>query len=241
MITPKPGGARIPDITRKFKMKKTIIVDIETGPLPQEQILYLIPEFKPEDVKTGNLKDPAKIEEKIAAACAAHRESFIRDAALDALTCKIVAIGMKPLNEEPAFLVGQEFPEGEIAILTQFNEMIRVDSTPATIVTFNGNTFDLSVIFRRCLIHNIQPPRHLRSGRYWSAFSCDLREEWQLGDKKTKGSLDSICQAMGIGRKSGNGKDFAALLKTDPYAAIAYLRNDLVLTEALYKRLVPQY
>jgi uncharacterized protein YprB with RNaseH-like and TPR domain len=130
---------------------------------------------------------------------------------------------------------------GEVAILTQFNELLRADSNPATIVTFNGHTFDLPFIFRRCWAHQMQPPAHLRSGRYWSAYSLDLREVWQMGDRMAKGSLDSVCQALGLGKKTGDGAEFAVLIKTDPDAAIAYLRNDLVLTEALYKRLVPQY
>ena len=40
--------------------------------------MALAPEFKPENVKTGNLKDPAKIEEKIEAARESHYDDIFR-------------------------------------------------------------------------------------------------------------------------------------------------------------------
>jgi hypothetical protein len=72
----------------------TIIFDIETGPLPESELLAMLPAFDPAEVKTGNLKDPAKIAEKIAEAEANHRRDFIERAALDPLTGRVVAIGV---------------------------------------------------------------------------------------------------------------------------------------------------
>jgi hypothetical protein len=95
--------------------------DIETGPLPAEMLRELCPPyerpphpgtFDPSTIKTGNLKDPAKIREKIAAAEAAHLQAvasydadcltgeqqhfaaFCEKAALDATTGHVVAIGL---------------------------------------------------------------------------------------------------------------------------------------------------
>ena len=52
---------------------QTIIFDIETGPLPETELAAMMPAFDPAEVKTGNLKDPAKIAEKIAEAEANQR------------------------------------------------------------------------------------------------------------------------------------------------------------------------
>ena len=69
------------------------IVDIETAPKSDAEIMALAPEFKPENVKVGNLKDPAKIEEKIEAARESHYDDIIGKAALHAKYSNPVAIG----------------------------------------------------------------------------------------------------------------------------------------------------
>ena len=63
-----------------------IIFDLETGPLAESELVAMMPVFDPEEVKTGNLKDPEKIAEKLAEAEANHRRDFIERAALDPLT-----------------------------------------------------------------------------------------------------------------------------------------------------------
>ena len=62
---------------------EAIIFDIETAPLRDDVIESLIPEFNPDSVKVGNLKDPAKIEEKIEQARDNHLQSYIDKAGLD--------------------------------------------------------------------------------------------------------------------------------------------------------------
>lgn len=70
-----------------------VIFDIETAPLPADEIEAKIEPFNPDDVKIGNLKDPYKIEEKIEAARANHLQSKIDKAALDPALSNVVAIG----------------------------------------------------------------------------------------------------------------------------------------------------
>lgn len=59
-----------------------IVFDIETAPLPEEQIASMIPPFDEAEVKVGNIKDPALIAEKIAKAKEKHISDFIDKAAL---------------------------------------------------------------------------------------------------------------------------------------------------------------
>ena len=40
---------------------QTIVFDVETGPLAESELVAMMPEFDPAEVKCGNLKDPAKI------------------------------------------------------------------------------------------------------------------------------------------------------------------------------------
>ena len=91
----------------------TLIFDIETGPLPENELLAMMPAFDPADVKSGNLKDPAKIAEKIAEAEANHRRDFIGRAALDPLTGRVVAIGVMTFDARgengPSFGKGGKF------------------------------------------------------------------------------------------------------------------------------------
>ncbi len=97
-----------------------LIFDIETGPLPEQQLREICPpfvapphpgEFDPASVKYGNLKDQAKRDAKleecreahakavadydtnVEAARAAHFAEFIDKAALSPMTGEVVAIG----------------------------------------------------------------------------------------------------------------------------------------------------
>ncbi|MEI8290259.1 MAG: hypothetical protein WCH99_12380 [Verrucomicrobiota bacterium] len=222
---------------------KNIFFDIETGPLPEAELLAMLPPFDPAEVKTGNIKDPAKIAEKIAEAEANHRRDFIERAALDPLTGRVVAIGVQ--IETPAFdretgevnraLAGSEFAiivgDDEAAILREFWALVRAEAGRLnTLIGFNSNQFDLPFLFRRSWKHGVQIPFGLRRGRYWGDQVVDIRDNWQLGDRMAKGSLAAIAKHLGLGEKSGSGKDFAALLASDRKAAEAYLKNDVELT-----------
>ena len=222
---------------------KNLFFDIETGPLPESELLAMLPPFDPAEVKTGNIKDPAKIAEKLAEAAANHKRDFIDRAALDPLTGRVVAIGVQ--IETPAFdresgtvnrsLAGSEFQmityDDEAEILRAFWSHVRGDGTRLnTVIGFNSNQFDLPFLFRRSWKHGVQIPFGLRRGRYWGDQVVDIRDNWQLGDRMAKGSLGAIAKHLGLGEKSGSGKDFAALLASDRKAAEAYLKNDIDLT-----------
>ena len=98
------------------------------------------------------------------------------------------------------------------------------------LIGFNVCLFDLPFLVRRSWKWGVPLPRGLRNGRYWHSSILDLREWWQLGDRQAKGSLDALARHFGVGQKTGDGKDFAALWNSDRAAAIAYLRNDACLT-----------
>ena len=228
---------------------KTIIFDIETGPLPEAELAAMLPAFDPAEVKTGNLKDPAKIAEKIAEAEANHRRDYFDKAALDPLTGRVVAIGVMIFDASgeagPSQRKGGRFSiighDDEAQTLREFWETTRGEMGRLNpLVGFNIFGFDLPFLFRRSWKHRLAIPFGLRRGRYWSDQLVDLRDVWQLGDRQARGSLDSIAKHFDVGGKcvphgplSGKhitGADFAGLWTSDRKSAEAYLRNDIELT-----------
>ncbi len=209
-------------------MHSTFVFDLETGPLAESELSALLPPFDPTEVKTGNLKDPAKIAEKIAEAEANHRRDFFDKAALDPLTGRVIAIGMLDLETDKFFIIGHD---DEARTLTEFweasqGEMGRLNS----MLGFNIFNFDLPFLIRRSWKHRIKVPFGIRRGRYWGDQLVDLRDAWQLGDRQARGSLDTIARHLGVGAKNGDGKAFAELWLNDRPKAEAYLRNDIQLT-----------
>lgn len=211
---------------------QTIIFDIETGPLPEADLEAMLPPFDPEAVKTGNL-GPEKAVAKIAEAQANHRANFFRDAALDALTGRVLAVGLLFPHNGATTIAGDGNEDG---ILSYFWNICRADMGRLNeMIGFNSHLFDLPFLIRRSWKHGIQVPEGVRSGRFWSSEMVDLREWWQMGDRQAHGSLDSIARHLGVGAKTGNGADFAGLWATDRAKAEEYLRNDLQLTLKIAK------
>lgn len=207
-------------------MKRTIVFDLESAPLPEPELKAMMPEFEP----PGNLKDPAKI----AAAIEEKKRKWIEDAALDALTGRVLAIG---LMIDEAFILISE-PATEATMLHEFWDAITdVGYLLHRVVGFNINLFDLPFMIRRSWKLGVSPPREIRQGRYWNANIVDIRDVWQCGDRQSHGSLDTIAKHLGVGAKTGSGKDFAALWAQDKEKATEYLKNDLQLTSAIAKKL----
>lgn len=218
-----------------MNMHSTILFDVETGPLPESELAALLPPFDPAEVKVGNLKDPEKIAAKIAEAEANHKRDFIENAALDPLTGRVVAIGMLRHDTRDFVAVGHE---DEARTLAEFWSVLRAEIVRGSnLVGFNTFQFDLPFLLRRSWKHRVPVPLGLRRGRYWSEHLGDLREIWQLGDRMAKGSLDSIAKHLGVGEKTGEGKDFARLWREDRAKAMSYLRNDLELTAKIAEAL----
>lgn len=205
-------------------MPHAICMDIETGPLPEAQLKELMPEFE----APANLKDP----DKIKAAIESKRKAWIEDAALSPLTGEVLAIG---LWIDGTHVIISE-PASEAMMLHEFWDAIQDSHQLHHIIGFNCCLFDLPFLIRRSWKFNVTVPLGVRRGRYWGDQITDLRDVWQCGDRQAPGSLDTIAKHLGIGGKTGIGKDFASLWKSDRTKAIEYLKNDLDLTAEIAKR-----
>lgn len=245
-----------------------IAFDIETG--PNENALELMPAFVPPphpgeffdaSVKLGNLKDPAKIREKIEAARAAHLKSvaeheqnvedalesatteWMQKAALDPTTGRVLCVGFQSAK-------GFTFEGGdsEEELLRFIWSRFSAWCGQRKVCGWNSRQFDLPFLYRRSVILGVDVPRSILAyggGRWvnWSDSLVDLRDVWLCGQSASvhPSSLDYVARSLGLaGKPEGvTGADFARLWVEDQAAAVAYLQSDLAATYGIACRLFP--
>jgi len=210
---------------------KAIIFDIETAPLPREQLEKIMPKFE----APSNYKDPQKIETAINE----KMYEWIANAALSATTGSVCAIGMKIIDEGTT--VKEILLGDEVEILTKFWGLIAPKNVIwAKLIGFNSNSFDFPFLVRRSLKLGVAvPPTLLTRARgriYLSEYCYDLMDYWACGTRETI-SLDNLSKFFGVGAKNGNGAFFHKLLEENPKLAKEYLSNDLDLTEACARKM----
>ncbi len=207
-----------------------IIFDIETGPLPIEQLQVILPSFDPntvphpgsfdpKTVKCGNLKDQSKIDAKIEEARVQHDESVCNydsdlvaaefmywqeqknKAALSAMTGRVVAIGTKCCDSIQLDCINDSTNE-EIIIRSFWHMYLSIQNDKWNLVGFNSDDFDIPFLCQRSVILGIKIPDSLiQNRRFLNSTFIDLRKLWGFGKLNPSGSLDAVCRACGIGRK----------------------------------------
>lgn len=253
-----------------------LIFDLESAGLPLEDIKRTAKPFSappapgvfdPSAVKVGNLKDEAKIREKIDAArrdheaavashatdCqraeAAYWQGLVDKAPLSPVTGRVVAIGCWSAAKGSTLIIGEPpetFPEQEI--LATFWRLYRsMRQSQRKMVGLNIAGFDLPFLVRRSWILGVDVPTTVRNGRWWDQLFVDLRDEWLLGQRwgDCESSLDHIAKALGIGSKADaegcDGATFGKLWLSgnaeDRAKARGYLVNDLELTRKAAERI----
>jgi hypothetical protein len=201
------------------------LLDIETGPLPTDQLARVKPEFKaPSNYKREDaIKDHIEEQER----------AWIERAALDAPTAQVLIIGVLDGDRF------ETFQGAEDVILTRFWPWLDQTLNRGDIVSgFCIFHFDLPMLIRRSFVHGVKIPSTIRQ-RYWHEGLVDIAERWQCGNRSDTISLDRLSKALGVGAKNGDGADFAALYATDKEKALAYLKNDLMLAKKCYEKMFP--
>lgn len=204
-----------------------LIFDIETEPLPEDQLRQVADpfdpatfphpgEFDPGGVRLGNIKDPAKRRAKIEKARAEHAKAVadyeqnlaqaeadhwtgIRDrAALCATTGRVCAIGYR--NARGALHVDHALEIDEAEMLARFWAKFETCRTQGrSLVGFNSNRFDVPFIARRSWACGVSVPDALLTPTGWLNPSfVDLMTIWQCGDRRASVSLGKACAALGI-------------------------------------------
>lgn len=241
---------------------KFIAFDIETQGLRDEALALAepfkpfepLPPFDPEAVKVGNLKNPDKIAAKIRAEEEAYPQKIrehelayersrteyaakvVSRAALNALTGRVVAIGLKTGDDE-TILSG-----GESEILRAFWAVF--GKTHGAFVGWNCNGFDVPFLVRRSWANGVLVP-NVFNGRRIDGRFVDLMEVFGCGEYGYRAKLDNVARFLGVaGKYEGDctGEDFAEkFLSGDPAQkaqAEEYLRCDLRATWAIAERLL---
>jgi len=218
-------------------MSQLYAYDIETGALPDEILLPVMPKFYAPKNYTK--------EDKIADAIDAKQRAWFRDAALRPETGMIYAIGIKSDKTETIISHGETTKTlaDERKDLEAFFMFVETHHTDATFVGFNSNDFDIPFIVMRAVYHKLKiPPSFFTGGNYGGAGKQfrDLHQVTEFGSfdrRKNKRSLRNTSVAFGYGDKSDVGKFFADTWKENRVEADEYLKQDLKITLDIANRL----
>lgn len=219
-----------------------LLFDIETGPLPDEQLDKMLYVFDPSEVKCGNMKDPEKIAQKLEEAEEEHYAKQRDKAALSAETGMVLAIGVSD-GDGISILEGSE-----VDLLQKF---WRLAEEATAMLGWNILSFDIPFLIRRswmlgvdgwqCAVSRSNPNDALHRVTKWKFI--DLMQWYGLGEYGYRISLDRACKALGMGQKNGHGKDFAKLYLNPEtrVKAIKYLENDITLLCEVCRKIAPQF
>lgn len=210
-------------------MKRKYYWDIETSGLPEETLL--VPEFEP----AKNLRDPEKIKTDIAD----KRTAWLGSCALRATTGKVIAFSSAWDDDEPEFHCT---PDERTMLDILDHDLREVISLGGTALAWNGQNFDVPFAVQRMCSHGIPAFKNLTvnyRGRWsWNEAFVDPMQIWTGPYQRSDGaSLKAVAYALGLGLKTGNGKDFAELLKNDPIAAKEYAMNDVRLLRGVVEKM----
>ena len=216
-----------------------VALDIET--IGNPDAAALMPEL---EIKAGNIKDPAKIAEKLAAA----KAERLTKAALDPLTARIIcyAAAGEVNGEEKNVVETVDAPtdDAERALVQSIMEML--GTKEIRIVTWNGIGFDLPMIYKRAMILGVDPgsfdapPLTAWTKRYSADRHYDLMQIWGGWSSVGFAKLDAVAGLV-LGDRKTAGIDvttFADVMQTEAgrKKIAEYCLQDTHLTWRLWKR-----
>lgn len=218
-------------------MSNSFVYDIESIPLSEARLALVEPEHK----APGNLKDP----EKIAAAIAEKAKEWREKAALSPITGRVAMMGARIAASE---IMRLSFPADDDALDLQESMMLCQwwSSAKAALldgkllVSWNGHGFDVPFLIKRSWALNVPIPPEIDIRNKWGMQApwIDLMREWQCGDKTAPfTSLNTASRFLRLGQKAGDCLQLRHQLEHEPETAIAYLKQDLVLTEGVGRRM----
>lgn len=209
-----------------------LVIDIET--IPNSGMIDRLPEV---EVKTGNLKDPEKIAEKIAEA----KAEQIGKMALSPLWGRVCAwCGMEDEQTVWKECIREDSDDEETRILvTLFRAM-----TGKRIVTYNGNGFDLPFLYRRAVILGIDvrefglPTLSDLCKRFSNSLHVDLMNVWAGFGNYEK--LDNIAHVLlDDAKQEIDFRAFPELIQSEEgrRKLLDYCAQDVALTLRLWNRI----
>lgn len=126
----------------------------------------------------------------------------------------------------------------EADLISAFSE--RLQSLRPTLVSFNGQGFDLPVIRYRAMVNSIPAPGlHARYYKRYDESAVDLCDVLGSYSSGAKVKLDELCRVLGLaGKPDGvDGGEVAAFVKAGRIAEVAaYCETDVVNTYRVWLR-----
>jgi len=224
---------------------KYLAFDIETIPQP-DLPEGVKPEFDPESVKLGNVKDPEKIKVKLEEAEQQFESDLIKKMSLDPDLCEVVAFACFPEGEKVDFYAddNEHDEDTEYEIIHEAWDQIRTAyNTRIPIVSYNGIGFDLPVLFHAAIRLDIplSPTMYLDLTRkYDNKVHYDLMQILAGWDRTKWKPLDFYLKLFGVGGKSESGSQVYEMWKAKEYEKIReYCKQDVLMTAKLFDRIFP--
>lgn len=209
-----------------------ITFDIETIPNAA-----MIPFLPVPEVKTGNLKDPQKIAEKLEEAKAEQLERMALSP-LYGRVCAFVAVEDEEAVHKEC--VAADSDAEEIRVI----EAIFKTFSGNRVITYNGTGFDLPFVYRRAVLLGIDirefgvPTLAEMTVRYSNKHHVDLMQVWCGYGNYEK--LDNIARVMLNDAKIEiDFREFPALIQSEEgrKKLLNYCQQDVILTSRIWNRI----
>lgn len=229
-----------------------IIATFDAETIPNQRIPDTCkPQFDPSEVKTGNMKDQAKIDAKIEDARNNFESDLVKKMSVTpSLTQLSTFVGMKYDTENDQIIdkvsiqVTKAYEADDLEAITdgwKFITKNHMERIP--IVSFNGIGFDLPVMWHRAIAQDVpvDPSMYYRlTPRYGGYHHYDLLgilAGWTL-DKMKGHNLEFFLQLYGIGTKGEmDGSKVWEAWQTGEYEKIQkYCEEDVFNTCHLFQR-----
>lgn len=207
------------------------VTDIET--VPNLEMIDFLPEIKP----PGNMSKPETIAKWISENLASAQKEQYDRMALDMCLAKIRAIGIKDLDTGEKLIWTVNNVEQEIYALQRFWQTHFEHR--GQIVGFNILAFDLPILLWRSMMLDEVRPKLVIGGRYDKDI-IDLYDLLTLRNNRLGSmaglGLKPVCKMLGIPNPLPEVEGSQVEDMSDE-EVVAYLGNDLDMTEALFWRM----
>jgi hypothetical protein len=211
--------------TERPAFSDTLFIDLETGPLPLEELEAQMPTFE----APGNYKKPEAIAENIAE----QKSKWIEKAALNPFSAQILCVGWMKASDMQFNYIDGNGSEAEL-----LKHLALVTSNPAhRIVWFGGFGFDIKMAQQRAWKHGVTPIEDWTFDPFRQSRHLDIKSILEGRKPERMISLDQAGKHF-LGRgKNGSGGDFAAKWAEDRPASLRYLENDVRLIAEIAKKM----
>ena len=222
-------------------MDKYLCIDIETIPF-QSLPEGTMPEFDPESVKMGNIKDETKRAEKVAEAKAQFEAGLVKQMSLDPDLCEVIMVAILKEGDYLMESYGPYITEYE-RIYETWSLIAAAYQSRIPLVTYNGMGFDLPILLHAAIRLDVAVSPFMYSAltqKYNNPHHYDLMQWFSSWDRQKWKPLDFYLKLFDIGAKTSDGSQVYDMWKAGEHDKIReYCEQDVLMTARLFERVSP--